>query len=335
MNHSLIGILLVSCCLVAGNLTAAESIGMVTGPPTGTQMQFGRDIANVAKSAGLDIEVKESQGSVENIRRMDSQENAALGIVYADLLGYLSRSENPNMRQVASRLRLIFPLYQAETHLLAHKSIQTLADLQGKRVVAGEQGSGTWLTTMNLLQLTNIKPAELLNMSHLDGLAALLKGQADAMFFVVGKPAPLFTKLGSLNEKPEYAAMVGNVHFVPLDDPRLLREYQAARIGPTDYSWMASEVPTVAVKAVLMSFDFSSKQNPYFALRCQQLEQLGQVIRTHIGQLQQTGHPKWKEINLEEQVGIWQPDRCSHSKKQGSGPKLDVKGELEKLILKP
>jgi hypothetical protein len=44
---------------------------------------LGRDVAGVAKAAGLDILVKESQGSIDNVKRMDSQENAALGIVYA------------------------------------------------------------------------------------------------------------------------------------------------------------------------------------------------------------------------------------------------------------
>lgn len=334
MNRSLIGIL-VLLCVLGGVEPAADPIGMVTGPATGTQIQFGRDIAEVAKTAGLDIQVKESQGSIDNVRRMDSQENAALGIVYADVLGYLSRSENPEMRQIASRLRLIFPLYHAEAHLLAQQSIQSLGDLRGKRVVAGEQGSGTWLTTMNLLQLTDVKPAELLNMNPLDGLTAVLTGKADAMFFVVGKPVSLFTKVSNLIEKPEYAAVVANVHFVPLDDPRLLREYQPARIGPTDYGWITNEVPTIAVKAVLMSFDFSSKQNPYFVMRCQQLALLGQTIRTHIGQLRQTGHSKWKEVNLEEQVGIWKPDRCSRERSEGGSPKLDVKRELEKLLLKP
>lgn len=333
MARRLMGILLLLCSLCGvGAAEDSDALGMVTGPATGTQIQFGRDIAGVAKTVGLDILVKESQGSIDNIKRMDSQENAALGIVYADVLNYLSRSEKPEMRQIASRLRLIFPLYPAEAHLLARRSIQTLGDLQGQRVVAGESGSGTWLTTLNLLQLTGVKPAELLNISQLQGVTAVLKGEADAMFLVAGKPVSLFTKVGNLIDKPEFAPLLANVHFVPLNDPRLLREYSPATIGPADYHWMTGDVPTIAVKAVLMSFDFSSRQSPYFAQRCRQLATLGQAIRANLGPLRKTGHPKWKDVNLDEAVGIWQLDRCSRSGKASSGANIDIDSALEKLL---
>lgn len=312
--------------------TGANQIGMVTGSKTGTYIQFGNDIAGVAKTVGLDILVKDSQGSIDNIKRINSKENATFGIVQSDVLGFLSRSESPEMRQVAARLRLIFPFYNEEIHVFANKSIGSFNDLQGKRVAVGEPGSGTWLTAMNILQLTGVKPGEMLNMPPLQGVTAVLKGEADAMFYVAGKPVSLFTKVGNLITKPEFAAMLSNVHFVPLNDPALLREYQSAKIGQTDYEWLSGEVSTIAVKAVLMSFDFSGKQNPYFVKRCQQLAKLGQAIRSGIGQLRQTGHPKWKEVNLDEKVGVWQVDACSRSGK-GGGSEVDLGRQLEKMLL--
>jgi hypothetical protein len=337
MNRLLIAeLLLVLCCgLMPAHADDADAkqIGMVTGSRTGTYIQFGNDIAGVAKTVGLDILVKDSQGSIDNIRRINSRENATFGIVQSDVLGFLSRSENPEMRQVASRLRLIFPFYNEEVHLFANKTITSFDDLQGKRVVVGEQGSGTWLTAMNLLQLTGVKPAELINLPPLQGVTSVLKGEADATFYVAGKPVSLFTKVGNLITKPEFAPMLANVHFVPLDDPRMLREYQPARIGPSDYEWLGGEVPTIAVKAVLMSFDFSSRRTPYFVQRCQQLAKLGQAIRTNLGVLQQTGHPKWKEVNLDEKVGVWPLDSCSRGNVKGGGSSVDLTRELEKMLL--
>ncbi len=310
----------------------SKQIGMVTGSKTGTYIQFGNDIAGVAKAVGLDILVKDSQGSVDNIKRINSKENATFGIVQSDVLGFLSRSENPEMRQVAGRLRLIFPFYNEEVHLFANKAIASFDDLQGKRVAVGEQGSGTWLTAMNLLQLTGVKPAELLNMPPLQGVTAVLKGEADATFYVAGKPVSLFTKVGNLITKPEFAPMLANVHFVPLADPRMLREYLPAQIGQADYEWLTGDVSTIAVKAVLMSFDFSGKQSPYFVQRCRQLATLGQAIRANLGTLRQTGHPKWKEVNLDEKVGIWPLDSCSRSGAT-NGSKVDLTRELEKMLL--
>jgi len=337
MTRPLITGLLLLCSLFGFGLASAEEvdakqIGMVTGSKTGTYIQFGNDIAGVAKTVSLDILVKDSQGSIDNIRRINSKENATFGIVQSDVLGFLSRSENPEMRQVASRLRLIFPFYNEEVHLFANKSIQSFSDLQGKRVIVGEQGSGTWLTATNLLQLTGVKPAEMLNIPPLQGVTTVLKGEADAMFYVAGKPVNLFTKVGNLITKPEFATMLANVHFVPLDDPRMLREYQPAKIGPADYEWLPGDVSTIAVKAVLMSFDFSGKQNPYFVRRCQQLAKLGQAIRANIGQLRQTGHPKWKEVSLDEKVGVWQLDTCSRGGKDG-GSEVDLTRQLEKILL--
>ncbi|MBK8537554.1 MAG: TAXI family TRAP transporter solute-binding subunit [Candidatus Competibacteraceae bacterium] len=311
----------------------AQQIGMVTGSKTGTYIQFGNDIAGVAKTVGLDILVKDSQGSIDNIKRINSKENATFGIVQSDVLGFLSRSENQEMRQLAGRLRLMFPFYNEEVHLLASKAIMSLNDLQGKRVVVGEQGSGNWLTAMNLMQITGVKPAALLNLAPLQGVIAVLKGEADATFYVAGKPVSLFTKVGNLITKADFAPLLANVHFVPLDDPRLLREYQPAQIGMTDYDWVDTTVPTIAVKAVLMSFDFSGKQSPYFIQRCQQLATLGQAIRANLNQLKQTGHPKWKEVNLDEKVGIWPLDRCSRSGKNSGGADVNLTRELEKMLL--
>jgi TRAP transporter TAXI family solute receptor len=336
MNHALIGSLLFLLCGFTPALAEdanAKQIGMVTGSKTGTYIQFGNDIAGIAKTVGLDIVVKDSQGSIDNIKRINSKENATFGIVQSDVLGFLSRSENAEMRQLAGRLRLIFPFYNEEVHLLANKSITSLNDLQGKRVVVGEQGSGNWLTAMNLMQITGVKPAALLNLAPLQGVIAVLKGEADATFYVAGKPVSLFTKVGNLITKADFAPLLANVHFTPLDDPRLLREYQPAQIGAADYDWVDATVPTIAVKAVLMSFDFSGKQSPYFIQRCQQLATLGQAIRANLNSLKQTGHPKWKEVNLDEKVGVWQLDRCSRSSKSNGGADVNLTRELEKMLL--
>ena len=74
---------------------------------------------------------------------------------------------------------------------------------------------------------------------------------------------------------------------------------------------MSGQIPTVAVKAVLVSFDFSSKRNAYYKTRCSQLETLGKAVRSDFDNLKRSGHPKWKEVNLEQEIGIWQRDRCS------------------------
>ncbi len=290
----------------------AQGMGVVTGSATGTYIKFGQDMAQAAKPSQMNLIVKESEGSLANIRRLVSKENAALGIVQSDVLGFLTRSEDKNMQRIANRLRLVFPFYNEEVHLYANKDIKTFSDLQGKRVVVGTKGSGNWLTATNLLHLMGVEPAERIeNLDPAAAATAVLTGKADAMFYVAGKPVKLFSNIDQLKENPKYQELVKSVHMVPLNDQKMLNEYVSGKLTPTDYSWMGETVPTIAVKAVLVSFDFSYKNTPYYRTRCGELKKLGNAIRSSIDELRASGHPKWKEVDLDEEIGLWKRDKCS------------------------
>lgn len=288
-----------------------QGIGVVTGSSTGTYIKFGQDMADAARPSQLNLIIKESEGSLANIRRLVSKENAALGIVQSDVLGFLTRSKDKNMQRVANRLRMVFPFYNEEIHLYARKDIQTFSDLQGKRIVVGTKGSGNWLTSTNLLHLMGIEAGEQLNIDPAAGATAVLTGKADAMFYVAGKPVKLFSNIEQLKDNPKYTELVKQVHMVPLNDEKMLSEYVNAELTPNDYRWMDETVPTIAVKAVLVSFDFSYKNTPYYKTRCGELKTLGNAIRSSIDKLQSTGHPKWNEVNLDEEIGLWKRDKCS------------------------
>ena len=308
-------LILIGIFLFTPLASAQEEMGMVTGSQQGTYFRFGQEIADKAKKVGLEIVVRESEGSLDNIKLMISKENAAFAIVQSDVLSFLKRSNEPELKQVSKKLRLIFPFYNEEVHLFARKEIKQFSDLQGKRLVLGKQGSGNWLTSVNLLKITGVKPGESLYLSPADAVVAVLNEKADAMIYVAGKPVALFTKLNDLKSDQQLAPLLDKVHFVPLDDPRILQEYIPSTISSNDYSWFSGQIPTVAVKSALVSFDFSGKNNNYFKMRCEQLSRLGQVVRDNIDVLKRDGHPKWKEVDLEGQINIWQLDSCSRSGK--------------------
>jgi len=326
----LIGILLIPCIALAD-----ESIGMVTGSETGTYFRFGQEIAATAKKAGLDIIVKNSEGSIANIKRLTSKENAAIAMVQSDVLGFLGRSDNPETKRIAQKLRLIFPFYNEEVHLFARKEITKFEDLQGKRVVIGTEGSGNWLTSQNLQTLMGVKAIQFVDSLKPDeAVTGVLMGEVDAMIYVAGKPVKLFSNLDKLKSDPSYARMLENVHFVPMSDTKMLQEYVSSEIVAGDYGWFDKTIPTIAVKAVLISYDFSNSSDSYRLMRCRQLGQLGQVIRENIGDLKQNGHPKWKEVNLEENVGLWKADSCSRSRSETSKPenKKALSDDLLRII---
>jgi uncharacterized protein len=286
----------------------------------------------VAQSAGLDILVKESEGSIENIRRLVSAENAALGIVQSDVLGFLSRSTDPQVRRIAARLRSIFPFYNEEVHLLARTDIRRFEDLNGRRMVVGSQASGNWVTSSNLLRMVNVNPADLMELPAPEGVSAVLTGQADAMVYVVGKPAKLFTAVLELQKDPRFGHLTKDIHFIPLTHPAMLQEYVASTIGPNDYAWLSDPVSTVAVKAVLISFEFSGRKNAHYQQRCGEIGKLGATIQENFAELQRTGHPKWKEVDLNQEIGIWKRDACSRVVRRVSQQAPQTADDLLKAI---
>lgn len=292
---------------------SSPTLGMVTGPKTGTYIAIGHDIARTAARESITVMVKESGGSIDNIKRINSAENAALGIVQSDVLGFLSRSRNPETIRIASRLRMVLPLYKEEVHVLARKEIASFKDLQGKKVVVGEEGSGHMLTAVNLLSMMEVKVADTLRLPPPEGVVAVLEGKADAVVFVGGKPVKLFKNMEQLAtpENAKFTDLLKHVHFLPLQEPRMLEEYPVAEITPQDYTFMEQPVPTIAVRAVLMTFDFAEAKSVGAKKRCEAIGKVAQAVRSQIDTLKDSGHPKWKEVDLNADPGLWKMDRCS------------------------
>ncbi len=310
-----------------------QKTGMLTGSQTGTYFRFGQEIAAVTITHGLEVLVKESEGSIANIRRLMSTENAALAMVQSDVLGFLNWSADPVIQGIAARLRLIFPFYNEEVHLLARKEIQHIADLTGKRVIVGTEGSGAWLTAYNLLHMLDIQPAVIRHdLLPPEAVRAVLTAEADAMFYVSGKPVTLFTNMQDLLQDSRYVNLLSEVHFVPLQDEKMLQEYSASSIGPHDYAWVHTTVPTVAVRAVLIGFDFTRNDTSYFRMRCAQLATLGRAVRDNFAALQATGHPKWQEVDLAQRVSLWRLDTCSQSVRRDLTRYAPLQQDFEAIV---
>jgi TRAP transporter TAXI family solute receptor len=300
--------------ILTTNLYAESTpVGMVTGSKTGTYIQFGKDIAAISQSSDIKILVKTSKGSIDNIRRMSSAENAAFAIVQSDVLGYLSKSSDPVFRRYAKRLRLIYPFYNEEVHLFARKEIKTLDDLQGKTVVVGPKSSGTNMTAWNILKMTHIEPAKRLNVGVDEGITMVLRGDADAVFVVAGKPRKGFSNLFS-TPKQSVKSLLQQVHFVPLNDKALLAEYEYSDLTTQDYPFIQNSIPTVAVKALLVTYDFSSGNSGYYKKRCRQMRSIAATIRKNIDKLRQNHHKKWQQVDLNGDMGGWPMDKCSHNR---------------------
>lgn len=304
MRMVMLALILMLPLLPRAGETAEPAI--MTGKPSGTYIRFGQDIARVAGHFGLKLRVEPSAGSLENVEAVLRRPNTPLGIVQSDVLDFVATfSDDPELRRTAAAMRMVFPLYSEEVHLLARPEIRSLADLAGKRVAMGAPTSGTLLTATLMLASAGIEPAEEVEIDTAEALAALRDRQVDAMFYVAGRPAKLFAS--------EVSAADG-FHLVPITDPLVRQLYQSTVIPAATYAWQAEDVPTVAVRAVLMTYDYA-RPNAYHRAACATVGKVARMIASNLEWLRGPGrgHPKWQEADLDAGLVSWERSRCAEA----------------------
>ncbi|WP_342076129.1 TAXI family TRAP transporter solute-binding subunit [Yoonia sp. SS1-5] len=299
-----------AACTVAAlflGLTSASAQefekNILTGGPTGTYIQFGNDIAGLMGNCGQTLTVRESAGSLENFLGVRQRPRTQFGIVQSDVLEYLQTysADDPAIARAIEGVRIAFPLYNEEVHILASKDITSLDDLAGKRVAIGVQDSGTFLTASLILDLADIGVAERLTIGPDDSFAQLQSGDIDAFFYVAGAPTGLFS-----NADIDSARF----HLLPISDPVLQSVYTPAKIPAGTYAFQQEALDVVAVKAILMTYEYNKGLNSYHRASCKAVSDVANQIFERFPDLQENGHPKWNQVDLTDIPPGWDIASC-------------------------
>jgi TRAP transporter TAXI family solute receptor len=273
----------------------AGDLGIITGSERGTYYQFGLNLQALAKQGKLAVDVFPSKGSIENVQAVYERPGVQLGIVQSDVLAFVGRVQsNPVLRRIATKTKMVFPLYNEEVHLLARREITGFDDLAERRVAIGREGSGTYLTVRLLFDVAEVRPREMVPIDTDEALAELKAGRIDAMFFVAGYPVKLLT---------EGVAAGDGLALVPITNKSITEFYPRADIPAGTYAWQPQAVDTVAVKSVLVSYDFRRKD-------CDTVGRFAKSIKDNLGWLQKNGHPKWKAVDLAYPLRGWEQYDC-------------------------
>jgi TRAP transporter TAXI family solute receptor len=286
------GVVLVLAAAFAAPATAQQvELNLVTGAASGTDAAFGRDIAAIGATCGLELNVRESVGSLENVFAVRDRPVTQLGFVQSDVLEYLRtyEAEDETLRRAAGELRIALPLYEAEVHLLARREIVDLAGLAGRRVSIGAADSGSELTAQLVLDLAEVAAVE-----RVPGLApdaaldALDAGEIDALFLVSGAPAPLFGGDAVDGER---------FHLVPLTDPSLTAVYSPGVVPGGTYPFQPDDVAVVAVQTLLVTFEYVPGRNAYHRASCTGVSDVVHLVLLRLDALKAVGHPKWRAVD--------------------------------------
>ena len=277
---------------------------IMTGGPKGTYTHIGHDLASISAGCGPALRVNESAGSLENLVAVTKQRNTQFGIVQSDMLEYVRTYSNndPVLQQSVSGLRVMVPLYNEEIHVLASRKINRLADLAGKKVAIGKVDSGTFLTSSLVLDILQLEDAIRVKIGPAEALPLLLNGEIDALFFVSGVPTKLFS---------ETSIDAANFHLLNISEPELLATYTATEIPGGTYPFQPDPVNVVAVRAILMTYDYRQDNSKYNRRSCRAVSNLSNAIFTNLEKLKETGHPKWRDVDFSQLPQGWKVSECA------------------------
>jgi TRAP transporter TAXI family solute receptor len=296
MKRSRVGIpLAVLLLAVFAAPVFAVDMGLITGSDKGTYYQFGLNLQRLVKQGDIDLNVYTSKGSVENIYAVFQRPATQMGIVQSDVLAFVSRVQtDPVLKRIAKKVKMVFPLYNEEIHLLGRSDITDFDDLGDKRVAIGREGSGTYLTARLLFKVSEVQPREMVLIDTDEALAELKAGRIDAMFYVAGYPVKLFA---------EGVTDTDGLALIPITNKSIVEFYPTVEIPARTYSWQATPLNTVAVKAVLVSYDFRRAD-------CDYVGRFSQILQSNLEWLKRNGHPKWKFVDLEYPLKGWEQYDC-------------------------
>ena len=154
-------------------------ISIGCGPPEGANFKYAQAYREILSREGITLELRTTAGSAENLKLLDVDSG---GVDIAFVQGSMkSLVQDTDLVSLGS---LFFdPLWIFHHRDLA---LRRISGLKGLRVAVGEEGSGTEILTMRLLELNGINSqnTHILSYGYQEAADMLLKGEVDAAFFV-------------------------------------------------------------------------------------------------------------------------------------------------------
>jgi len=196
-------------------------ITIATGSPSGAYFAYGGAYSEILKRNGIRLEVLPTAGSAENIKLLEAESGGVDVALIAGGFSTLARSD-----KIISLGSLYYePLW------IFHQTNLTLArlpDLKGLRVAVGEEGSGTKILALQLLELNGIteKNTRILSYGSQEAANMLLQKKLDAAIFVTTHRSPYIeplmksrsVKLMGLERAKAYALQYHYLHVLEVPE---------------------------------------------------------------------------------------------------------------------
>lgn len=299
MRHLLLN-LLTGLCL-ASTAAAGPTYRFASGPASGPHQATASNIAEqVARPAGLALEVLASKGSIENVFRLRDDPGVMLALVQSDVYqAYMNQTARgkPEAERLVRPLRVVMPLHEEEIHVVvrADSPLNHLHEIRGRRINIGPVGSDAAVTGTTLYQAlfgVPIAEAAMLTDSHETALTKLANDAGPEVVIVIGgQPMSLFTDMQP-SAKGHFKLL--RVSENAPDMARVLSVYKMGNIERSSYpNWVDGDVPALTTQTLLVTYHRETSP-----MR-EQLTQFSKAMCVNFDVLQAKGHAKWQKVKLE------------------------------------
>jgi len=271
----------------------ANTVTLITGTIGGTYVQIGADLASVLDDGNkLRVLPIVGRGSVQSVADILFLQGVDIGIVRSDTLDYLERKGFA--KDIKKQFTYVTKLYNEEMQVIAPKSVQSLKDLEGKKISVDLPNGGTFVTALTVAERLGMK-ANFVYIEQRIAMEKLKAGEIDAVIVVGGKPYKSVSTF----------ANDGRFHLVRVDyDKPLQNDYLPATLTAKDYPNLIAErekVDTIAVPAVLAAYNWAPNTDRY-----RKLAVFVDNFFTKFPTFQNPPfHPKWKEVSLSAPLADW------------------------------
>ena len=260
----LFSMILALCLICSCAFALADGLTFTTGGAAGTYYAFGTVLANyVSNNTDVTVTAVVGNGSADNIDALDI-EDAQLAFVQNDVANYAYngiRFERYEGKAITG-FRAIASLYTEAVQLATcNPDIKSVADLKGKNVSIGSQGSGVYFNAMDFFAAYDMTEADI-NPQYLsfgDSAEALKDGKIDAAFVVAGAPTPAVTDL--CTTKGAYLIGLDDEHVEKLQ--AISGAYAKSVIPAGTYEGIDEDITTVGIKATIIANEDVTEDEAY------------------------------------------------------------------------
>jgi TRAP transporter TAXI family solute receptor len=268
------------------------TVGLAAGLPEGTFLRFCAEIArNLNGSEDLRVLPVVTPGATENVKDMLYLKGIDIGLTHADVFEHFRTAEKiPNLDK---RIHFISEMYISELHLLVRPEINSIKDLEGKKVSFHQPGTGPQVTGPILFGRLGVK-VEPVTINNAIALEKMKTGEIAALVHTVGKPNDLFTKF-----KNEHG-----FKFLPVPYDKFEDYYVPSVFTAEDYPGYVKpgeKVETIGVQAVLAVYNWPQGSDRFRRVQRFIEQYFDKFENFH----QPPYHPKWRSINLAAKVPGW------------------------------